>query len=73
MTILIILAIYALGVLYSRWLNKILVKQNDYNPIWPWLWFIPILGPLMFTIFWMGETIPSLSKKYEFFGKSWRK
>ena len=73
MTILIILAIYALGVLYSRWLNKILVKQNKYNPIWSWLWFIPIIGPLGFTIFWVGDNAPSFSEKYEFFGKGWRK
>ncbi len=73
MTILIILAIYALGVLFCRWLNYILVRNDDSNPIAWGLWFIPIFGPFLFILLWlilMG--FKDVSKKYTFFGKNWK-
>ena len=46
---------YLVSVYYTRRLNKLLVKRDEFNPIWPLLWFMPVIGPLMFTLIYIME------------------
>ncbi len=73
MTILIIIVIYALGVLYCKWMNFLLVKNDKYAPIVWGIWLIPVVGPIVFLILYLSEVaLKDASKKYKFFGKNWR-
>lgn len=79
-----LILLYALSVLFKRWLNRRLMKGTNMDPL-PWTWFVPFIGFIFIWLefflhvdwdetqlaSWWEEKIESMTWWREFFGKDW--
>lgn len=60
--VLILLVIYVIGVIYARFVNKILYKGGGFE-IMTGFWFIPILAPVGMSLIYLVENGEDLTLK----------
>jgi lipid-A-disaccharide synthase-like uncharacterized protein len=68
-TTLIVIASHVLSVFASRFLNKLCYKKDNNYPITPLVWFIPLVGVLVWTFFYITEWATERSNWFN--GKNW--
>lgn len=68
---------YILSVYYTRRLNKLIKKIDEFNPVWPFMWFFPVIGPLFFTVIYIAEILSKRNSTQlpnwlnSFIGRNW--
>ena len=64
---------YVINVYYTRHLNKLVRGMSQYAPIWPIMWFAPVIGPIFFTLIYLVESSTSSTPNWFkiFIGKNW--
>jgi uncharacterized membrane protein len=62
MDIILLILIYIVTVIFSRFLNWILFKVDKGNPVYPWLWVVPVFNVLFMIIFIVIECIILVNK-----------
>lgn len=66
-----IILAYVANVFLNRWLNKIIIKQNSESSIVPIVWFMSIIGTILFISF-VIEYSKHTNKFINWFkGKNW--
>lgn len=60
--VLILLVIYVIGVIYARFVNKVLYKDGGFE-IMTGFWFIPILAPVGMSLIYLVENGEDLTLK----------